>query len=40
MPNKIKQMDLMYKASENAFSVDKYYEMCGTMENTLIIVKT
>lgn len=33
-------MKLLYRASENKFSMEKFYEKCSNIHNTLIVMKT
>jgi len=33
-------MDLLYKASNNNFSMEKYYSTCGNEKDILILCKT
>jgi len=39
-PRKIQSLKLLYQASKNDFSLEKYYDFCGTMTDTIIIVLT
>lgn len=36
----MKGMKLLYRASENKFSMEKFYEKCSNIPHTLILVKT
>ena len=37
---KIKGFKLLYRASQNEFSVAKFYNKCSNIPNTLILIKT
>ncbi len=36
----VKNIVLVFKASSNGFRLPKYFEQCGHLTNTIIIVKT
>jgi hypothetical protein len=36
----IKKIDFKFKASSNGFRLPKYYQECGDLTNTIIILKT
>lgn len=41
MPDKkYKKLTLLYRASENAFEVNKFFEACEGISPTLIVIKT
>lgn len=33
-------MKLLYRASEDKFSIEKFYEKCSNIPHTLILIKT
>jgi hypothetical protein len=37
---KIKKIDIIFKASSHNFSLAKYYETCGNVQNTIILART
>ncbi len=37
---KIKKLDYLFCASKNEYSLQKYYEVCGKVANTVIVCKT
>lgn len=37
---KIKELVLLYRASENSFSAQKFHEKCDNIENTLTLIQT
>ena len=34
------RIELVFKASNNGFKLNKYFEQCGNLTNTIIITKT
>ena len=36
----IKRIDFKFEASSNGFKMNKYYQQCGDLTNTIIIAKT
>jgi hypothetical protein len=39
-PQKLSNLELLFQASKNDFSIQKYFDVCGKVSNTLIILKT
>ena len=39
-PKRVKSIKIMYKASKENFSVEKYFQLCGKEKNTVIIAET
>jgi hypothetical protein len=37
---KIKKIDIIFKASVHNFSLPKYYDICGSVENTIVLALT
>lgn len=37
---KIKELNLLYRASDRGFSIDRFHKLCDNIPNTIIIVKT
>lgn len=36
----IKAIDLLYRATENNFSVSKFHQFCDNQANTVVIIRT
>jgi hypothetical protein len=37
---KLSKVELLFTASKNEFSINKYFEVCGKVPNTVFVVKT
>lgn len=38
--NNVSKIELVFKARNNGFKMNRYFEQCGDSTNTIIIVKT
>jgi hypothetical protein len=39
-PKNVKKVELLYRASDHNFSIQKYFELCGSVQSTAIICET